>query len=163
MQATIACVSGHVRQQVQQLDVAPPASYTMHAQLIASLYLDRVASTWTVTAGELLRALAERLRTPLCESDGAFGALSPVEQDQLKDKAKTLAEVVPTLERQCGRAQRVPLVEEPSTARARPPQKADLSDSDAQLLPHADRRDDCGGAVLWAEASVDVCCDPGSR
>ena len=53
----------------------------------------RVASTRTVTAGEPLRALAERLRIPLFEPDGAFGALSPVEQDQLKDKAKTLAEV----------------------------------------------------------------------
>jgi uncharacterized protein DUF6399 len=52
-----------------------------------------VASTRTVTAGEPLRALAERLRIPLFEPDGAFGALSPVEQDQLKDKAKTLAEV----------------------------------------------------------------------
>ena len=52
-----------------------------------------MASTRTVTAGEPLRALAERLRIPLFEPDGAFGALSPVEQDQLKDKAKTLAEV----------------------------------------------------------------------
>jgi len=52
-----------------------------------------VASTRTVTAGEPLRALAERLRIPLFEPDGAFGALSSVEQDQLKDKAKTLAEV----------------------------------------------------------------------
>ena len=93
MQATIAFVSGYVRQQVQQLDLAPPASYAMHAQLIPAFYLDRVASTRTVTAGESLRALAERLRTALFEPDGAFGALSPVEQDQLKDKAKTLAEV----------------------------------------------------------------------
>ena len=30
---------------------------------------------------------------PLFAPDGAFGALSPVEQNQLKDKAKTLAEV----------------------------------------------------------------------
>ena len=52
-----------------------------------------MASTRTVTAGEPLRALAERLRIPLFEPDGAFGALSPVEQDPLKDKAKTLAEV----------------------------------------------------------------------
>ena len=36
---------------------------------------------------------AERLRTPLFEPDGAFGVLSPVEQDALKSKAKTLAEV----------------------------------------------------------------------
>ena len=65
----------------------------MHAHLRPSFYLDRVASTRTVTAGESRRALAERLRTPLCAPDGAFGALSPVEQDQLKDKAKALAEV----------------------------------------------------------------------
>jgi hypothetical protein len=93
MQATIEFVSGYVRQQVRQLDLTPPASYAMHAHLIPSYYLERVASTRTVTAGEPLRTLAERLRTPLFEPDGAFGALSPMEQTQLKDKAKTLAEV----------------------------------------------------------------------
>jgi hypothetical protein len=93
MQATMAFVSGYVRQQVSQLVLTPPESYAMHAHLIPSFYLDRVASTRTVTAGESLRALAERLRTPLFAPDGAFGALSPVEQDQLKDKAKALAEV----------------------------------------------------------------------
>ena len=71
---------------------------------------------------------------------------------------------VPTLKVQCGRAQRGPLVEEPSTARARSPQKAGLSKRASQLLSsHADRRDDCSGAVLRAEASVDVCGDPGIR
>jgi hypothetical protein len=93
MQATIEFVSGYVRQQVRQLDVAQPQSYAMHAHLIPSYYLERVASTRTVTQGEPLRALAERLRTPLFEPGGAFGALSLVEQDQLKSKAKTLAEV----------------------------------------------------------------------
>ncbi len=93
MQATIAFVSGYVRQQVRQLDLAPPASYAMHAHLIPSFYLERVASTRTVTAGEPLRALAERLRTPLFAPDGALGALSPMAQNQLKHKAKTLAEV----------------------------------------------------------------------
>jgi hypothetical protein len=93
MQATIEFVSGYVRQQVSQLDLAPPAAFAMHARLIPSYYLDRVASTRPVTAGEPLRALAERLRTPLFASNGAFGALSPVEQDQLTSKAKTLAEV----------------------------------------------------------------------
>jgi hypothetical protein len=29
MQATVACVSGYVRQQVRQLGVAPPASYSV--------------------------------------------------------------------------------------------------------------------------------------
>ena len=54
---------------------------------------DATASTRTVTEGEPLRALAERLRTPLFESGGALSALSPMEQNQLKHKAKTLAEV----------------------------------------------------------------------
>jgi hypothetical protein len=93
MQATIEFVSGYVHQQVRQLDLAPPASYAMHAQLIPSLYLDRVASTRTGTAGEPLRALAERLRTPLFEPDGAFEALSPVAQNTLKGAAAKLAEV----------------------------------------------------------------------
>lgn len=93
MQATIEFVSGYVRQQVRQLDLAPPASYAMHAHLIPSLYLDRVASTRTVTAGEPLRALAERLRISLFEPDGALGALSQVEQNTLKGEAAKLAEV----------------------------------------------------------------------
>jgi len=66
----------------------------MHAHLIPSYYLERVASTRTVTAGEPLRALAERLRTSMFAPDGALGVLSPVEQDALKAKAQTLAEVV---------------------------------------------------------------------
>jgi hypothetical protein len=92
-QTTIEFVSGYVRQQVRQLDLAPTASYAMHAQLIPSYYLDRVASTRTVTAGAPLHVLAERLRIPLFAPDGALGALSPMAQSQLKDKAKTLAEV----------------------------------------------------------------------
>jgi hypothetical protein len=93
MQATIEFVSGYVRQQVSQLALTQPESYAMHAHLLPSLSLERVASTRTVTAGQPLRELAERLRTPLFAPDGAVGALSPVEQGQLKDKAKTLAEV----------------------------------------------------------------------
>ena len=57
---------------MRQLDVAPPASYAMHAPLIPSYYLERVASTQTVTQGESLRALAERLRTPLFAPGGAL-------------------------------------------------------------------------------------------
>jgi hypothetical protein len=79
MQATIEFVSTYVRQQVSQLDVMPTASYAMQAHLIPSSYLDRVASTRTRREGEPLRALAERLRTPLCEPGGALDALSPVE------------------------------------------------------------------------------------
>jgi len=93
MQATIEFVSGYVRQQVSHLALTQPESYAMHAHLIPSLYLERVASTRTLTAGKPLRELAERLRAPLFEPNGAFGALSPVEQGQLKDKAKALAEV----------------------------------------------------------------------
>ena len=93
MQATIEFVSGYVREQVRQLDLTPPVSYALHAHLIPALYLDRVASTRTVAAGESLRALAERLRTPLFEPDGALGALSPVEQNTLQGEAAKLAEV----------------------------------------------------------------------
>jgi hypothetical protein len=94
MRATIECVSGYVRQQVRQWDLAPPASYARHAQLIPSYDLERVASTRTVTPGKPLRDLAERLRTPLFASGGVLEALRPVEQNQLTHQAKTLAEVL---------------------------------------------------------------------
>ena len=71
MQATIAFVSGYVREQVRQLDLTPPVSYALHAPLIPSFSLDRVAQTHTVSAGEPLRERAERLRSALCESGGA--------------------------------------------------------------------------------------------
>jgi hypothetical protein len=93
MQATIAFVSGYVRQQVRQPDVAPPASYAMHAPLLPSFSLDRVASTRTVTQGEPLRELAARLRTPLFEPGGALGELHPLEQNQRTAQAARLAEV----------------------------------------------------------------------
>src|SRR5262249_2524669 len=75
------------------LALASPQSFAMHAHLIPSYYLERVASARTVGEGEPLRALAERLRAALFEPDGALGVLSRVEQDALKSKAKTLAEV----------------------------------------------------------------------
>jgi len=93
MQATIAFVSGYVNQQVTQLDLTPPVSFAMHAKLIPSYYLDRVAQTRTVSDGEPLRELAERLRTPLFEPGGALSAVSPESQDQLHDEAKRLASV----------------------------------------------------------------------
>jgi hypothetical protein len=71
MQATIAFVSGYVQQQVAQLDLTPPISFAMHAKLIPSYDLDRVAETRTVSDGTSLRALAERLRAPLFEPGGA--------------------------------------------------------------------------------------------
>ena len=93
MQATIAFVSGYVRQQVRQLDLTPLGSYAMHAHLIPSFYLERVAQTRTVSAGEPLRELAKRLRAPLFEPSGAFAELSEAQQSRLNQQAKELAEV----------------------------------------------------------------------
>ena len=93
MQATIEFVSSYVGQQVDQLDLTPLVSFAMHAKLIPSFYLDRVAQTRTVSNGEPLRQLAERLRTPLFEPGGALGELSPEVQDQLQNEAKRLAAV----------------------------------------------------------------------
>jgi hypothetical protein len=93
MQATIAFVSGYVRQQVRQLDLTPPGSYALHAHLMPACYLERVAQTRTVSAGASLRERAERLRAPLFESGGAFAELSEAEQSQLNQQAKELAEV----------------------------------------------------------------------
>ncbi len=93
MQATIEFVSGYVRQQVTQLDLTPPASFAMHAKLMPSYYLDRVAHTRTVKDGEPLRELAERLRAPLCAPGGVLSDWSPEAPDQLQDEAKRLAAV----------------------------------------------------------------------
>ena len=93
MQATIECVSGYVPQQVRQLDLTPPVSYALHAHLIPSCSLERVAQSRTVHAGEPLRELAARLRTPLFEPGGALAELSEVQQSQLNQQAQELAEV----------------------------------------------------------------------
>ena len=93
MQGTIEFVSGYVNQQVAQLDLTPPVSFAMHAKLIPSYYLDRVAQTRTVEGGEPLRELAERLRAPLVEPGGVLSDLSPETQAQLQDEAKRLATV----------------------------------------------------------------------
>jgi hypothetical protein len=93
MQATIEFVSGYVSQQVAQLDLLPPVSCAMHAKLIPSYYLDRVAQTRSVSDGEPLRELAERLRAPLFAPGGVLSALSPETQDQLHDEATRLATV----------------------------------------------------------------------
>ena len=93
MQATIELVSGYVRQQVSQLHVTPPVSYALHAHLIPACYRERVAQMRTVQAGEPLRELAARLRTPLCEPGGALAELSAAEQSALQQQAKELAEV----------------------------------------------------------------------
>ena len=93
MQATIEFVSGYVHQQVQRLELTSPQSFAMHARLIPSYYLERVAAPRTVTQGEALRALAERLRTPLFAPDGLLGELSVMQQNHLQAEAATLAEV----------------------------------------------------------------------
>jgi Family of unknown function (DUF6399) len=93
MQATIEFVSRYVRQQVAQLAVTPPVSFAMHAKLIPSYYLDRVAQTRNVSDGAPLRALAERLRAPLFEAGGVLSALSPEAQAHLHSEAKRLAAV----------------------------------------------------------------------
>ncbi len=93
MQATVEFVSGYVRQQVRQLDSTPPASYAMHAPLIPAYSLDRVAQTRTVTEGEPLRELAERLRAPLFGATGVLSQISPEVLGHLHHKAQTLADV----------------------------------------------------------------------
>jgi hypothetical protein len=93
MQATIEFVSRYVAQQVAQLDLTPPISFAMHAKLIPSYYLDRVAQTRSVSDGAPLRELAERLRAPWVAPGGVLSALGPEAQDQLHDEAKRLAAV----------------------------------------------------------------------
>jgi hypothetical protein len=93
MQATIEFVSSYVSQQVDQLDLTPPVSFAMHAKLIPSYDLDRIAETRTVERGEPLRELAERLRTPLFEAGGVLSMLGLESQDQLRNEAKRLAVV----------------------------------------------------------------------
>src|SRR5262245_34028006 len=93
MQATIAFVSGYVTQQVAQLDVTPPVSFTMHAKLIPAYYLERVSQTRSRSDGAPLRELAERLRAPLFAPGGILWAVSPETQDHLHAEAKRLATV----------------------------------------------------------------------
>jgi hypothetical protein len=93
MQATIEFVSGYVGQQVKQLDLTQPASFAMHAKLIPSYYLDRVAHTRTVSDGEPLRERAGRLRMPLFEPGGALSHLNPETQRDLHQQAREFAEV----------------------------------------------------------------------
>jgi uncharacterized protein DUF6399 len=93
MQATIEFVSGYVGQQVKQLELTPPISFAMHAKLIPSYYLDRVAPTRPVSEGAALRELAEQLRAPLADPGGVLSELSQEAQDQLHNEAKRLAAV----------------------------------------------------------------------
>ena len=80
-------------QQVAPLDLTPPVSLAMHAKLLPSLSLDRVAQTRTVSDGEPLRERARRLRAPVFAPGGALSAVSPEAHDALHDEAKRLAAV----------------------------------------------------------------------
>src|SRR5262245_37451287 len=93
MQATIEFVSKYVRQQVNRFNLPQPASYAMHAHLIPSYYLERVAATKLSHEGQAFRELAERIRTPLFDPGGALSELHPLEQGSLKQRAAKLAEV----------------------------------------------------------------------
>jgi Family of unknown function (DUF6399) len=93
MQATLEFVSRYVGQQSQQLDLSQAAAFAMHARLIPSYYLDRVAQTRTVKDGEALGQLARHLRMPVLEPGGALSELSPETQSHLPQQAKELAEV----------------------------------------------------------------------
>jgi hypothetical protein len=65
----------------------------MHAHLMPSYSLERVAATKLVREGAPLRELAERMRTPLFAPGGVFSERHPLEQDGLKQKAVKLAAV----------------------------------------------------------------------
>jgi hypothetical protein len=93
LQAPIEFVSGYVKQQVAHLDLTPPVSFAMHAKLIPSYYLDRVAGMRPLSDGAPLRALAERLRASLVDHGGVLSELSPEAQHHLHDEAKRLAAV----------------------------------------------------------------------
>ena len=93
MQATIEFVSSYVGQQIHQLELTPPVAFAMHAKLLPSYYLDRVAQTRTVSEGEPLRQLAKRLRTSLVEPGGALSQLSPETQRELQQQAGEFAEI----------------------------------------------------------------------
>ena len=93
MQATIAFVSGYVRQQVRPLDLTPLRSYAMRAHLMPSFYLARGPDAY----GERRRATSRTglsvCATPLFEPGGAFAELNEAQQSQLNQPAKELAEV----------------------------------------------------------------------
>lgn len=93
MQGTIEFVSRYVTDQVARLELKPPLSFAMHAKLIPSYYLERVAQTRSVQDGVPLRDLADKLRLPLFEPDGVLSTLSARAQEYLRDEAKRLAAV----------------------------------------------------------------------
>jgi hypothetical protein len=93
MEATIAFVSRYVREEINRFGLEPSQAFAMHARLMPAYYLDRVAKQRTTQAGEPLRELAQRLRTPLFEPGGAFADLEPERQQELHQQAQRLAAV----------------------------------------------------------------------
>jgi hypothetical protein len=93
---------------------------------------------------------------PIGEPSGQLQRLTRV-QASAPAKARARGGGVPAIEFKCGRAPRVSLTAEPSTARPGPSPTAGLSDRNTPLLAHASRWDDGGGALLRAATSVDVC------
>lgn len=93
MQATIEFVSRYVREEIRRLELEPPHAFAMHARLMPASYLERVARKHTVSRGEPLRELAERLRTPLFEPGGVLADLEPARQQELQQQAQRLAAV----------------------------------------------------------------------
>ena len=91
--ATRECVSGAVKPQGRQLDLAPPAAYALPAQLMPSCSLERGAQRRTGSGGEPLRTLAEPLRPPRGAPGGACAELSPLKPSQLTPQAQRRAEV----------------------------------------------------------------------
>ena len=92
-QATIEFVSGYGKQQVAPLALTPPISFAMHAKLIPSYDLDRVAGTRPLSDGAPLRELAERLRASLVEPGGVLSEWCPEAHHHLHAEAKRLAAV----------------------------------------------------------------------
>jgi hypothetical protein len=93
MPATSEFGSGYGPKQVRPLDLTPSVAYALHAHLMPSCYLERVAQRRPGHVGEPLREWAARLRAPLCEPGGVLAGLSEGQQSQLTQQAQELAEV----------------------------------------------------------------------
>jgi hypothetical protein len=117
MQSTIEFVSSYVALQVKQLDLPQPVSFAMHAKLIPSYYLDRVAQTHTVSDGEPLRELARRLRPPVRAGWGRKASESRDPKSSPPTGQGTLGDF-PALKFQCGRAKRVSVAAPPPASKA---------------------------------------------
>jgi len=130
-----------------------------HAPLMPSSSLERVAATRTTTAGQALRELTGRIRTPLCAPGGACVAsvrarLAEAEGGQVRWR-------MPALQLQRGRPQRVPLIASLCPARTRYPPQVCMPDGGAPLLAYASWRDHSRGAISRAETIIYVCRDAG--